>query len=339
MAKIGYARVSSKEQHLDRQLAALKDVDKLFTDKLSGANTNRPELQKMLAYIREGDIVLVTELDRLGRNNQDLTQIMNTIQNKGATLDVLNLPSMTGIADPNLRQLMTNLIIELYKYQAESERKRIIERQQQGISLAKQQGKYHGRKPQYTQDDPRLQHAFKLYQELKSYQILTWINNAGFGNYDSVDHQNLDKITKMLHLNIESLTILSSLYVKDYKNVEGTQLINLSSRGGYMLVKNAVTYCASKFYVSAFTEGLALELAANHCPLKAKVLAPAATKSEFGQVAADTDSYDYDKHFTTYHTSKEMADFLIELYYSDKIVGLVDINDFDFKLSEPLFKH
>ncbi|MDO5967966.1 recombinase family protein [Lacticaseibacillus paracasei] len=164
MAKIGYARVSSKEQHLDRQLAALKGVDKLFTDKLSGANTNRPELQKLLAYIREGDIVMVTELDRLGRNNQDLTQIMNTIQNKGATLDVLNLPSMTGIADANLRQLMTNLIIELYKYQAESERKRIIERQQQGIALAKQQDKYHGRKPQYAKDDPRLQHAFKLYQ-------------------------------------------------------------------------------------------------------------------------------------------------------------------------------
>ncbi|MGX6402509.1 recombinase family protein [Lactiplantibacillus plantarum] len=164
MAKIGYARVSSKEQHLDRQLAALKGVDKLFTDKLSGANTNRPELQKMLAYIREGDIVLVTELDRLGRSNQDLTKIMNTIQNKGATLDVLNLPSMTGIADANLRQLMTNLIIELYKYQAESERKRIIERQQQGIALAKQQDKYHGRKPQYAKDDPHLQHAFKLYQ-------------------------------------------------------------------------------------------------------------------------------------------------------------------------------
>ncbi|KGH62738.1 Pin-related site-specific recombinase/DNA invertase [Oenococcus oeni S13] len=164
MTKIGYARVSSKEQHLDRQLAALKDVDKLFTDKLSGANTQRPALQKLLTYIRDGDIVLVTELDRLGRNNQDLTKIMNTIQAKGATLDVLNLPSMTGIADPNLRQLMTNLIIELYKYQAESERKRIIDRQQQGIALAKQQGKYHGRRPQYTQDDPRLQHAFQLYQ-------------------------------------------------------------------------------------------------------------------------------------------------------------------------------
>ena len=59
---------------------------------------------------------------------------------------------------------MTNLIIELYKYQAESEQKRIIDRQQQGIALAKQQGKYHGRKPQYTQDNPRLQHAFQLYQ-------------------------------------------------------------------------------------------------------------------------------------------------------------------------------
>ena len=69
---------------------------------------------------------------------------------------------MTGIADHNLRQLMTNLITELYKYQTESERKRIIERQQQGIALAKQKGKYHGRKPQYAEDDPRLQHTLRF---------------------------------------------------------------------------------------------------------------------------------------------------------------------------------
>ena len=67
-----------------------------------------------------------------------------------------------------VNKLMTNLVIELYKYQAESERKRIIERQQQGISLAKKQGKYHGRKPQYAEDDPRLLHAFKLYQVVMS---------------------------------------------------------------------------------------------------------------------------------------------------------------------------
>ena len=92
MSKIGYARVSSKEQNLDRQLEALQGVSKVFSDKASGATTERPQLQAMLDYIREGDIVIVTELDRLGRNNKDLTEIMNAIQQKGATLEVLNLP-------------------------------------------------------------------------------------------------------------------------------------------------------------------------------------------------------------------------------------------------------
>ena len=70
MAKIGYARVSSKEQNLDRQLQALESVSKVFTDKMSGATTERPQLQAMLDYIRDGDIVVVAELDRLGRNNK-----------------------------------------------------------------------------------------------------------------------------------------------------------------------------------------------------------------------------------------------------------------------------
>ena len=134
MAKIGYARVSSKEQNLDRQLEALQDVSKVFSDKASGQSTERPQLQAMLTYLREGDIVVVTELDRLGRNNKELTELMNQIQQKGATLEVLNLPSMTGIEDDNLRRLINNLMIELYKYQAESERKRIKERQAQGIA-------------------------------------------------------------------------------------------------------------------------------------------------------------------------------------------------------------
>ncbi len=79
----------------------------------------------MLNYIREGDIVIVTELDRLGRNNKELTELMNQIQIKGATLEVLNLPSMNGIEDENLRRLINSLVIELYKYQAESERKKM----------------------------------------------------------------------------------------------------------------------------------------------------------------------------------------------------------------------
>lgn len=125
MAKIAYAHVSSKEQNLDRQLQAIQAVSKVFSDKLNGQSNERPQLQAMLNYIREGDIVIVTELDRLGRNNKELTELMNQIQIKGATLEVLNLPSMNGLEDENLRCLINSLVIELYNYQAESERKKL----------------------------------------------------------------------------------------------------------------------------------------------------------------------------------------------------------------------
>ncbi|MFQ3565309.1 recombinase family protein [Lactococcus paracarnosus] len=186
MTKIGYARVSSKEQNLDRQLQALEGVSKVFSDKVSGATTERPQLQAMLDYIREGDIVVVAELDRLGRNNKDLTQIMNIIQQKGATLEVQNLPSMNGIEDDNLRRLINNLVIELYKYQAESERNRIKERQAQGIVLAKENGKFKGGKPKFSENDPRLQLAFKLYLDgstEKDVERQTGINRRTFQRY------------------------------------------------------------------------------------------------------------------------------------------------------------
>lgn len=188
MAKIGYARVSSRDQNLDRQIEALEKnkVDKLFCDKISGATTNRPQLQKMLDYIRDDDVVIVTELDRLGRNNNDLTKIMGAIKSKGATLDILSFPSLRGIEDNNLRQLMNNLILELYKYQAESERRRIKERQRQGIAIAKSEGRYHGRALKYSEDSPQLQHAFKLYlsgmSDTKVAQ-LTGINRITFKRY------------------------------------------------------------------------------------------------------------------------------------------------------------
>ena len=159
--------------------------------------------------------------------------------------------------------------------------------------------------------------------------------NAGFGNYDSVGEQELEKILCMLHLNVEALTILSSLFVRDFKDIEGTQLINVSSAGGYTIVPNAVTYCATKFYVSAFTEGLAWELEAAHAKMQAKVLAPAATKTGFGKTANDVAEYDYDKLFGTYHTSAQVARFLLELYDSSETVGLVDRETFSFRLCSP----
>ena len=165
MGKIGYARVSTKDQNLERQLEKLNTagVTKIFTDKVTGSTTNRDGLKAMFEYIREGDIVCVAELDRLGRDNVQITDLMLAINSKGATLEVLNLPTLSGIEDTNLRRLINNLMIELYKYQAEAERKSIRERQRQGINIAKMNGTYKGRKPLFQENDPRLKRAFQEY--------------------------------------------------------------------------------------------------------------------------------------------------------------------------------
>ena len=136
MARIGYARISTNEQNLDRQLERLQDTEKIFQEAASGASRDRLQLEALLDYIREGDVVVVTELERLGRNNKELTEVMNEIQEKGATLEVLNLPTLRGIEDDNLRRLLNNLILELYKYQAQAERERLKERQAQSQKVS-----------------------------------------------------------------------------------------------------------------------------------------------------------------------------------------------------------
>lgn len=185
----------------------------------------------------------------------------------------------------------------------------------------------------------RIGNVYAVYSELKPYFIETWINNAGFGNYSSVAEQDLKKIEELINVDITALTVFSTLYVRDYRKIPETQLINVSSAGGYTIVPNAVTYCAAKFYVSAFTEGLARELSENNLPLKVKVLAPAATKTEFGKIASGAQSYDYNSHFRLYHTAEEMAGFLLRLYDSDYIVGKVDRNIFDFEMSGGLLPY
>lgn len=191
MSKIGYARVSTADQNLSRQLDQLQDCEKIFQEAASGASKKRPQLQALLEYVREGDIVVVTELERLGRNNQELTEIMNQVQIQGVTLEILNLPSMRGIEDDNLRKLLNNLILELYKYQAQAERERIKERQSQGIALAKTKGKYQGRKALFKADDSRLQHAFSLYLQGytdKDVSKLTGISERTFRRYRDKFH-------------------------------------------------------------------------------------------------------------------------------------------------------
>ena len=175
----------------------------------------------------------------------------------------------------------------------------------------------------------------QVYHEVKGLSLRTWINNAGFGSYGAIGAQDLGKIRQMIHLNIEALTMFSSLFVRDFADTDGTQLINISSVGGYLIVPSVVTYCATKFYVSAFTEGLAQELAARGAKLRAKLLAPAATQTEFGAVANDNPAYDYDRAFGTYHTSAQMAEFLLALYDSDAVLGIVDRETLAFRLTAP----
>lgn len=185
MARIGYARVSSEGQKLDRQIELLEKagVDKIFTEKVSGAKLeNRPVLNEVLNLIRWDDTLIVTELDRLGRREKDLTYIINTINKKGSSLEILSLPS-TKIEDPALNKLVNNLILEIYKYISEQERKRIKERQRQGIELAKKQGKYKGRKKKYTKDSPQLIQAFKLLNQ--GYSIRKAAESTGM-NYQTL---------------------------------------------------------------------------------------------------------------------------------------------------------
>jgi short-subunit dehydrogenase len=178
--------------------------------------------------------------------------------------------------------------------------------------------------------------AYTLYNSLKEYQIETWINNAGLGEASSVTDQNLDKVETMLRVNIESLTILSTLFVRDYADVEGTQLINVSSALGYAIAIGSIAYSASKYFVSAFTEGLAKELEQKSAKIKVKVLAPAMTETEFAKHASDMKEFDYKANIPMYHTAKQMAGFMMEVYDKDKVVGIVDEN-YEFKLRDQIY--
>lgn len=179
----------------------------------------------------------------------------------------------------------------------------------------------------------------EFYDSLRDYRIETWINNAGIGNFASVGELNANKILTMLRVNVEAVTVLSSLYARDYADVEGTQIINVSSGGGYQMVGYSVTYCATKFYVSAFTEGLAQELKEKGAALQAKVLAPASTETEFIKSAFGMDEFIYKGRVPQYHTAKEMAGFLLDLYDSDKVVGMVNEKTYDFELRDPIYPY
>ena len=139
--RIGYVRVSSFDQNPERQLEQVQ-VDKVFTDKASGKDTQRPELDALLSFVRDGDTVVVHSMDRLARNLDDLRRLVQKLTKRGVRIEFAKeCLTFTGEDSP-----MANLMLSVMGAFAEFERALIRERQREGIALAKQRGAYRGRK-------------------------------------------------------------------------------------------------------------------------------------------------------------------------------------------------
>ncbi|AYJ33015.1 recombinase family protein [Corynebacterium xerosis] len=140
--RVGYVRVSTADQNAGRQLDGIA-LDRVFTDAASGATKDRPELQALLAYVREGDTVYVHSLDRLGRSLRDVQEIIETLTARGVRVDIVTQGlTFTGKNNP-----MSKLLLQMLGAVAEFELAQIRERQAQGIAKAKAAGRYTGRKP------------------------------------------------------------------------------------------------------------------------------------------------------------------------------------------------
>lgn len=142
---IGYARVSTKEQHLDRQLTALssyKPLDRTFTDKQSGKDFARAGYQEMKSIVSEGDEVVIKELDRLGRNKDEIKKELEWFKFHGVTVRILDLP--TSLIDFQgqawIGDMINNILIEVLGAVAEQERKKIKQRQAEGLAAKKARG-------------------------------------------------------------------------------------------------------------------------------------------------------------------------------------------------------
>lgn len=149
---VGYARVSSNSQNIDRQIKKLKEYgcENVFVDKSSGKDLERKQYKKMKNFVRKGDTVVFAELDRLGRNKKDIDREWNDLINKGVDIVVLDMPILdTTKHQDELGELILKITREILSYIAEKERLNILERQKQGIEIAKREGKFKGRPLKY----------------------------------------------------------------------------------------------------------------------------------------------------------------------------------------------
>lgn len=142
---VGYVRVSTVEQNTARQLDGIS-LSKIFTDRISGKSTDRPQLQACLEYVREGDTLHVHSMDRLARNLDDLRRLVRQMNEKGVTVQFHQENLVFSGDESPLAELLLNILGSF----AQFERNLILERQKQGIAIAKAAGKYRGGRPKLS---------------------------------------------------------------------------------------------------------------------------------------------------------------------------------------------
>lgn len=152
----GYIRVSSKDQNPQRQIEALKEYEKelkddnIFIDKQPGKDFNRDNYLELKKILREGDTLIVKELDRFGRNKEMIKEELSWLNEKGVRTKILDIPTtLIRLPEENawVIKMVNNILIEVLGSIAEEERVKIKQRQKEGIAIAKKEGKYKGRKP------------------------------------------------------------------------------------------------------------------------------------------------------------------------------------------------
>jgi DNA invertase Pin-like site-specific DNA recombinase len=143
--RVGYVRVSTLDQNTERQLEGL-ELDEVFTDKASGKDTHRPQLKAALKHLRKGDVLVVHSMDRLARSLPDLRAIVTELTGRGVAVEfVKESLTFTGGDSP-----MATLLLNVMGAFSEFERALLLERQREGIAIAKHNGVYKGRKPSLT---------------------------------------------------------------------------------------------------------------------------------------------------------------------------------------------
>ena len=181
--RVAYVRVSTVEQNEARQLEALKkhDIEKWFIEKVSGKDTNRPKLQEMLDFVREGDTVYIHDFSRLARSTKDLLEILEELTAKGVNLvsNKENLDTSTATG-----KLMLTVIAAINEF----ERQNLLERQKEGIEIAKKEGKFKGGQVKQI-DDAAFNAAYEKYKNRE-------INKTQFAAALKVSRPTLDKLLK-----------------------------------------------------------------------------------------------------------------------------------------------